>query len=105
MFGLVLLTASNVFPDQRFAGLQRIKSPRGPQGIETDLGLLRLQQSEFLLKPEDGIRYTLLPKTEAHWVSKLCSRPSPQFEGTWEPTQADISVLESNLPRVTKLQR
>lgn len=108
MFGLVVLIASNVFPDQVFAGLQRITNQRGPQGIETAPGLLRLQQSETPKKPKKPAPpygHALLPKTEAQWVSKLCSRPSPKFEGMWEPTQADVSALESNLPRVTKLQR
>jgi hypothetical protein len=40
--------------------------------------------------------FAVLPRSEAHHVSRLCSRYGvPKVDGSWEPTKADIDGLES----------
>ncbi len=48
---------------------------------------------------------TLLPPGEAKKVADQCSRPGPpEFSDTWQPTGADIELMESRLPRVKGLR-
>ena len=49
-------------------------------------------------------RWTLLPETEAQHAKQLCSRPSPEFQGTWKPGESDIQTMESRLSRVSQLR-
>src|SRR5882757_3045946 len=40
----------------------------------------------------------LLPKTEAHAVSSLCSRPAPgKIDDGWTPAKSEIDALEAHL--------
>ena len=47
----------------------------------------------------------LLPRGEAKKVADQCSRPGPpEFNETWQPTGADIRLLESRLSRLKGLR-
>jgi hypothetical protein len=51
-----------------------------------------------------GSRSILLPPAEAGAIMHLCSRHGPKVEGTWQATEADIDVLESNLQQISGLR-
>ena len=43
----------------------------------------------------------LLPQKEAQSVTRLCSRGGPgKVDGSWEPTKADLQLLESRLSKI-----
>jgi len=45
----------------------------------------------------------VLPETEAARFRDLCSRPGvPAFQGTWTPTPADITAMESRFRRLRR---
>ncbi|HWW16670.1 MAG TPA: hypothetical protein VN310_18565 [Candidatus Dormibacteraeota bacterium] len=72
--------------------------------------ILKLTTAVFLLfltslaSGKEDKRFAVLPLSEAHRVSRLCSRSGvPKIDGSWEPTKADIDGLESRLPFISKL--
>jgi hypothetical protein len=47
----------------------------------------------------------LLPESEAQSVTRMCSRNAPRkVDGSWRPTLADLDLLESRLPQISKLK-
>jgi hypothetical protein len=53
---------------------------------------------------QGGKQFAVLPESESHAVSTLCSRGRPTVDGGWEPTRDDIKMLESRLSRISKLR-
>ena len=48
---------------------------------------------------------TLLPSSEAAILRRPCSRPGPPpFEAVWVPSEDDIALLNSRLPRIGRLR-
>lgn len=53
----------------------------------------------------NGKSFAVLPRSEAHRVSRLCSRYGvPKVDDGWEPAKADIEGLESRLSLISKLR-
>lgn len=47
----------------------------------------------------------LLPPSEANSVTRLCSRGGPgKVDGSWQPTKAELEVMESRLPQISRLK-
>jgi hypothetical protein len=56
-----------------------------------------------LVYAQSGARYVVLPGREARQLSDLCSRPGPKVNDAWQPSSADIDVLEKRLFLIAKL--
>ena len=55
--------------------------------------------------PGPTISGALLPPSEAATLRRPCSRPGPpQFEAVWLPSDDDIALLNSRLPRIRRLR-
>jgi hypothetical protein len=47
--------------------------------------------------------YTILPSSEARETTNLCSRQGiAKIDGGWEPSDADIKIVESHLDQVSR---
>lgn len=57
-----------------------------------------------LLNDAQENRAVVLSETSARNLKQLCSRPSPKFDSTWSPAEADIREMEAHLSRISELQ-
>jgi hypothetical protein len=98
-FGLLSVTANNIFPDEAYAAWARLARQERQDTAGSDpIGVMH--------RPPifPGSRSIVLPATQAAAITHLCSRVGPKVEGTWDATEADIDALETNLQEVSDLR-
>jgi hypothetical protein len=65
--------------------------------LKATAAILFLSVAEAIGGQQDN-HSVLLPKTEAHAVSSLCSRPAPgTIDDGWTPAKSEIDALEAHL--------
>lgn len=59
--------------------------------------------SQLTAASTKDLKGVILPESAASNLSRLCSRASPKFDGTWKPSAAIVATMESHLDDISKL--